>query len=63
MAIVERAHVVAQEEGKRILDEAARKYLNMSAEEFLAAWDGGTFADRVDTPEVMRVASLIHFAR
>ncbi len=63
MAIVEHVRVVDQHEGYEILDEAARKYLKMSGREFLEAWDAGRFTDRVDTPEVMRVAALIHFAR
>ena len=63
MAVTDSVRVIDQQEGYRLLDEAARKYLNMPAADFLEAWDAGRFAEKVDEPEVMRVASLIHFAR
>lgn len=53
---------VTFEEGRRMLDESARLNLNMSADDFLAAWD----EDRIPNPDSLRVqqvASLIHFAR
>jgi hypothetical protein len=63
MATIDSVRVVDDKEGYEILDEAARRYLKMSAKEFLEAWDAGKFSDRVDTPDVMRVASLIPFAQ
>jgi hypothetical protein len=51
------------EEGRALLDQAARYYLDMSAEEFLAAWDRGDFAAEPDRPEVARVAILLPFGR
>jgi len=51
-----------REEGRVLFDEQARKYLNMSGEEFLRAWDAGEFKDP-DRPEVLRVAMLIPFVR
>lgn len=54
---------VSAEEGHTILDRAARRYLGMSAEEFIAAWNAGKFDDDPDRPEVMRVAMLLPFAR
>ena len=54
---------VSAEEGRAILDRAARRYLNMSADEFIAAWNAGRFDDDPDRPEVMRVATLLPFAR
>ena len=54
---------VSAEEGHAILDRAARRYLNMSAEEFIAAWNAGQFDDNPDRPEVMRVAMLLPFAQ
>jgi len=63
MAIVYQVRIVDQKEGYEILDEAAKKYLGISAEEFLKRWDAGDYAGKADTTEVMRVVSLIHFAR
>ena len=68
MAIVDNVRVdnvrfIDETEGRDILDEAARKYLGISGEEFLKRWDAGEYAGRADTPDVMAVVSLIHFAR
>ncbi len=38
---------ISLDRGRRMLDEAARQYLNMSAEEFIVAWDEARFTDRV----------------
>ena len=54
---------VSSEEGWAMLDQQARRYLNISGEEFVRAWEAGEFDERADTPEVMRVALLIPFAR
>lgn len=56
-------HEATPEEGYEILDEQARRYLNMSGEEFLEKWDSGYFADKQDEPGVMHVAFLIPFGR
>ncbi len=53
---------VTREEGRAILDRAAREALNISGEEFLARWDAGQYEDD-DNPAVTRVAMLIPFAR
>ncbi len=50
------------EEGRALLDRAAREALNMSGEEFLARWDAKEFEDN-DDPAITRVAMLIPFAR
>ena len=50
------------EEGRAMLDRAAREVLNMSGEEFLRRWDVGDFKDS-DDPAITRVAMLIPFAR
>ncbi len=50
------------EEGRALLDRAAREALNMSGEEFLARWDAKEFGDN-DDPAITRVAMLIPFAR
>lgn len=51
-----------KKQGWKLLDANARKYLGMSAEEFLSRWDCGEFTD-IDTPEMMNVAFLIPFVR
>lgn len=50
------------EEGRELFDRAARRYLNMSGDEFIRAWDAGEFDDP-EQPDVIRVAMLIPFAR
>ncbi len=49
-------------EGREILDARARRYLQMSGEEFLDRWRRGEFRD-VDRPEVMRVVMALPFVR
>lgn len=49
-------------EGARMLDDSARLNLNMTGEEFLAAWDEGRIPNP-DSLRVQQVASLINFAR
>lgn len=39
-------------------DRQARARLNMSGQEFMAAWDAGKFRGQVDTPDVLYVAML-----
>jgi hypothetical protein len=53
---------VTREEGRVILDRAAREALGISGEEFLAKWDVGQY-ENDDDPAVTRVAMLIPFAR
>jgi hypothetical protein len=50
------------EEGRAMLDRAAREVLNISGEEFLARYDAGEYEDS-DDPAITRVAMLIPFAR
>lgn len=54
---------LTHEEGLALLDREARRYLHMSAEEFLQAWDAGKFDDDPDQPGIMHVAMLLPFAR
>jgi hypothetical protein len=49
------------EEGKQLLDEAAQRYLHMSADEFIEAWYAGKFDEDPDRPDVMYVAMLLPF--
>ena len=51
------------EEGRAMLDQRARECLNMTGEEFLAAWDAGAFGADPDYDPVNYVAALIPFAR
>jgi hypothetical protein len=56
-------HFVTEEEGRKLLDNASRRHLGMSAEEFIRAWDGGEFDDDPDRPEIQNVAKLLPFGR
>jgi hypothetical protein len=53
---------VTREEGKGMLDRAAKRELGMPGDRFLAKWDAGDYDD-ADDPAVTRVAMLIPFAR
>ncbi|MBA2309227.1 MAG: hypothetical protein H0W01_08010 [Pseudonocardiales bacterium] len=53
---------VSLDEGRRMLDDAARQHLNMSAEDFIEAWDEGRFTDP-DSLRVQQVAALLPFGR
>ncbi len=54
---------LSQADSRTLLDQQARRYLHMSGDDFIRAWDAGQFADNPDRPEVMRVAMLLDFAR
>jgi len=60
MAVVDRAQIIDEKDGWAILEDAAQRYLGISAARFLAAWESGDYKDTADTTEVMRVAQLIH---
>lgn len=49
-------------EGRKMLDQAARLHLHMSADEFIEAWDEGRFTDP-DSLRVQQVAALLPFGR
>jgi hypothetical protein len=53
---------LSPEEGEKLLDKQARRYLNMSGKEFVCRWKAKKIKDP-DRPEVMQVAFLIPFAR
>lgn len=53
---------LSDEEGREILERATQRYLKMSAEQFVHAWEAGEFDDP-DAPEVQRVAMLLPLAR
>lgn len=50
------------DEGRALLDRAARDVLGISGDEFLAKWDAGDY-EGMDDPAITRVAMLIPFAR
>jgi hypothetical protein len=51
---------LTEREGRSLLDERARRYLGMSAEEFLRGWREGDLRMSED-PRVVHVALLIPF--
>ncbi|WP_109505225.1 hypothetical protein [Nocardioides speluncae] len=57
-----RAETISAVEGRTLLAEAARRWLNMSREEFIAAWDSGQFVDD-ERLGVQQVAMLLPFGR
>lgn len=48
---------------RAMLDRRARKYLGMSGDDFVRAWDAGELDGDPDRPEVMRVAMLVPLGR
>jgi hypothetical protein len=53
---------VGIDEGRVLLDEAARRNLNMTGDEFIAAWDDRRILNP-DSLRVQQVAALLPFAR
>lgn len=51
-------HYRTAEESREVFDRAAHRYLGMSGDEFLTAWDAGEFED-VERPEVAQVVMLL----
>lgn len=58
---------MSREEGREMIDRQARRYLDMSGEEFIRRWDAGEFGDPDDRsenpPAVMRLGMLLPFVR
>jgi hypothetical protein len=54
---------LTREEGLALLDREAQRYLHMSAEQFIKAWEAGDFDEDPDRPDVMYVAMLLPFAK
>jgi hypothetical protein len=52
--------VLSKDEGEKLLDRQARRYLRMSGKEFVRRWKAKKIKDP-DRPEVMRVAFLLPF--
>lgn len=55
-----RYRVLSREEGQKLLDRQARRYLRMSGPEFVRKWKAKE-VENPDRPEVMRVAFLLPF--
>jgi hypothetical protein len=51
-------HYRTAEESREVFDRATHRYLGMSGDEFVAAWDAGEFED-VERPEVAQVVMLL----
>ncbi len=51
------------EDGRKLLDRQARRYLSMSGSELIKKWEAGDFGDNPDRPEIMRLVMLIPFAK
>ncbi|MBI3972736.1 MAG: hypothetical protein HY332_15785 [Chloroflexi bacterium] len=49
------------EEGREMIDRAARRSLDISGDEFIERWYGGYYAANPDQPGVMSVALLLSF--
>ena len=52
--------VLSREEGHKLLDRQARRYLGMSGKAFVRKWKAKKI-ENPDRPEVMRVAFLLPF--
>jgi hypothetical protein len=50
---------LTEEQAYALLDREAHRYLGMSAQEFIEAWEAGKFDDDPDQPNVMYVAMLL----
>ena len=50
---------LTQEETYALLDREARRYLHMSARDFITAWHTGEFDNDPDQSDVMYVAMLL----
>ncbi len=53
---------LSQEEGRKLFDRLAQRYLRMSGEEFLRAWEAGKFKSEDENPEVAQLVMLIPLA-
>jgi hypothetical protein len=51
-------HFLTPTEAWESFDEAARRYVGMSGEAFIATWDAGGFGEDPDRPALIRVAML-----
>lgn len=50
---------LTEEQAYALLDREAHRYLHMSAQDFILAWNAGKFDEDPDQPDVMYVAMLL----
>ena len=53
---------VTQEEGYALLDKLAKRYLQMSGQEFIDRWRDGQLRDETKFPEAVRLSMMIPLA-
>jgi len=51
------------EEGKVLFDQAARRLLGVSGDQFLAQWEAGVYRGHEGDPSTMYLVMLLPFAR
>jgi hypothetical protein len=51
-------HIMTPQEAWERFDRAAQRNIRMGGQQFLEAWDAGTFDDDPDRPELMRTIML-----
>lgn len=54
---------VTREDARKLFNRQARKYLQMSGDEFIEKWKAGEFNGQSDTANVLQVAMLLPLAR
>jgi hypothetical protein len=54
---------LSPEEGLRMLDRQAQRYLGNSGEEFIRRWESGYYDKDPDQPELVDLSLLIPFAK
>ena len=54
---------LTKEEGMALLEQEAQRYLNMSAQAFIDAWEEGQFDYHPDQPDIMYLAMLLPFVK
>ena len=55
----EQVRMLTHDQWMSLVDCAARRELELTAEEFIRRWKAGDFGDPDDRPELMRVAMLL----
>jgi hypothetical protein len=61
--IDEKSGPFTSEEARILFDKTARRYMDMSGDQFLRAWENGEFRDADMKARAMRVAVLIPLVR
>ncbi|MBA3424472.1 MAG: hypothetical protein H0U04_07980 [Rubrobacter sp.] len=54
---------LSDDEGRELFDRQARRYLDMTGDEFVEAWDARKFDDPDNSPDIMHVAMLLPLVR